>query len=382
MNFKKKKNSSFVQNQYRKEDLPIDFFPLGRKKEPTGQSPLAWCILMFFYTLSLFFISSCGFLNGGSNSFSSGSQVGDPGDGKTPVLGPRLQESPDLADKECEGNSRCEEACKKIYEDTDSYKECYELTIGEVSKIEEVFHILVESELEDLEDIEEEDLESYIKVGLDGWRDKVIQKQKNEEDRDGRFQNTIHWIVDQEKYVIPVLEKEDQDNEILEEIFLGHCNIHDNRINIYKGRGYECTNNVSPLGDNTDCASSGSTLSFDYFDGYICAGTTKIADIEGKENMKLFLALVAGGGDFFKRAAENRNYSAFVLGNKLVEKACSSRDDTSFDQCVAAFYCHLRDDDYLNRDFFNIGDMTEGVGRTIALKSCGTNYDNFVNIEE
>ena len=104
-----------------------------------------------------------------------------PGDGDTPTLGPRLKETPDLADKECEDNDRCEEACRKIYEDQESYGECYKLTIGEVSKIEDVFYALLGEEMEDLEDIDEEDLEHYVKIGLDGWRDKVVRRIKEKE---------------------------------------------------------------------------------------------------------------------------------------------------------------------------------------------------------
>lgn len=336
-------------------------------KKMLGKSKPNWFIIVVFYTLALFFIPSCGLVNSGNNSFLLDSQVGDPGDGKTPVLGPRLQESPDLADKECEGNDRCEEACRKIYEDTDSYKECYELTIGEVSKIEEVFHFLVESEIDDLEDIDEEDLERYIKVGLDGWRDKVIQKQKDEEDRNERFQNTFFWIVDKERDVIPVLEKEDQDNEILEEIFLSYCNI---------GTGdTACSgNNNYPLGTNADACTTSSALSFDYDSGSICVpGNKKIAYIREEKNRSLFLALVAGGRDFFERAAENRRFTAFILGNKLVEKACSNRDTTSFDQCVAAFYCHQQHSTHLNQDFLRRDDIKEGIGREIDLKGCDAN---------
>ena len=350
---------------------------LKKKKNIIRKSKPGWCVTLCFYTLTLFFISACGLVDGQNNSFLSNSKVGDAGDGKTPDLGPLLRESSALAEKECKDNSRCEEACKKIYEDTDSYKECYELNIGEVSKIEDVFHVLVESELEDLEDIDEEDLERYVKVGLDGWRDKVIEKQKeDEEDRNDKFQNTFFWMVDQERDVIPVLETEDQDNEILEEIFLSHCDEIDSESST--SEYIKCKNEVNPFCKHGQpCASSELSLNYSSGDIYAPGGTVKIAHIKEEKNKDLFVALVNSGDDFFKRAAENRRFDAFILGNKLVEQACSNRDDTSFNQCVAALYCHLRDNDHLNQDHFRREDIEEGVGREIDLKNCHINYDEF-----
>ena len=327
----------------------------------------SFLIVFFSCALIVFFIPSCGFWSGENADFSVDSGRSGPGDGDTPTLGPRLNETPDLADKECEDNDRCEEACRRIYEDSDSYRECYKLTIGEVSKIEDVFYALLGEDVEDLEDIDKEDLENYVKVGLDGWRDKVVKEQKKEEaDRNERFQTVLHWIVDIENEVIPILETEDQDNEILEELFLGHCDRRDNNI---------CQNDVSPL-----VTSCGADLSFDYTSGYVCADSKKIAFIEEEENKQLFLALISGGNNFFKRAAGNRRYSAFILGNKLVEQACSNRNETSFNQCVAAFYCHLHDDDHLNQFFFLRDDMTEGVGRSIFLMNCNNDYSIFEDI--
>ena len=333
-----------------------------------GKKWSSFLIVFFSCALIVFFIPSCGFWSGENADFSVDSGRSGPGDGDTPDLGPRLRADPDLADKECEDNDRCEEACRRIYEDSESYGECYKLTIGEVSKIEDVFYALLGEDVEDLEDIDKEDLENYVKVGLDGWRDKVVRRIKREaeeeaddDDRNARFQTVLHWIVDIENEVIPILETEDQDNEILEELFLGHCDREDNNI---------CQNNVDPLG--TSC--SDTNLSFTYTTGYVCVNSKEIAFIEEENNKQLFLALISAGKAFFKRAAENRRYSAFILGNKLVEQACSNRNETSFNQCVAAFYCHLHDFAHLNQGFFQ-GDVEEGVGRLIFLNLCNFSDD-------
>ena len=104
----------------------------------------------------------------------------------------------------------------------------------------------------------------------------------------------------------------------------------------------------------------------------------KFAFIEEEENKQLFLSLISGGNDFFKIAAKKRRFSAFILGNKIVEKACSNRNEISFNQCVAAFYCHLRGA-YLNQGFFRGDDLEEGIGREIDLMDCDRNdyYDEF-----
>ena len=187
----------------------------------------AVCALVGIFLL---FFSSCGFISAGGVSGGAryDSQTGNPGDGDTPVLSSRLRNNPELADKECDDNNRCKEACRTMYEDSDSYKGCYNLTIEQVSDIEEVFYALVSGDTEELEDIDTDHLEDYLKLGVDGWRDKVIAKQDsltNNNEKYERWANTLTWIVDQAKDVVPALEVEDQDNEILQEIILEYCNI-------------------------------------------------------------------------------------------------------------------------------------------------------------
>ena len=192
--------------------------------------------------ISLVFFSSCGFVgSGGSTNFFEDSQSdANPGDGDTPRLSSRLEEDSDLGDEPCEDNNRCEEACRDIYEDVDSYKDCYRFNIEKVSGIEDVFYTLLDADMGELEDIEEEDLETYINTGLDGWRDKVISKQTEnsaekvdsdapEENRRKdlyvKLETTLEWIIQQEQKVVPVLDEQDRDNEILEKIILEYCNV-------------------------------------------------------------------------------------------------------------------------------------------------------------
>ncbi len=174
-------------------------------------------------TLTITFLfSSCGFVaGGGSSNFQIASQNTGP-DGEAPKLAPRLQQNPKLADEDCSDNDRCKETCKDIYPESSSYKDCYDLNIQQVSDIEEVYYAILKADKDDLEDIEADHLKNYLKIGLDSWRDRVIEKQAEKYDR---FNNILEWIVDDEKDVVPILEREDSDSEILEGIVRGYCDI-------------------------------------------------------------------------------------------------------------------------------------------------------------
>ena len=174
-------------------------------------------------TLTITFLfSSCGFVaGGGSSNFQIASQNTGP-DGEAPKLAPRLQQNPKLADEDCSDNDRCKETCKDIYPESSSYKDCYDLNIQQVSDIEEVYYAILKADKDDLEDIEVDHLKNYLKIGLDSWRDRVIEKQAEKYDR---FNNILEWIVDDEKDVVPILEREDSDSEILEGIVRGYCDI-------------------------------------------------------------------------------------------------------------------------------------------------------------
>ena len=370
----------------------------------------------FIYALlQVFFLSSCGFLGpGAGRSFQEDSIASGAGDGDTPTLASRVRDNPDLEEQECRDNDRCEEACRDIYEDGDSYRDCYDLTIGQVSRMEDVFYSLLESDPDGLAEIDDDDLLFYLKVGLDGWRDRLIDRQTEKTDRDERFINTLEWIVDEENDLIPILEKRDQDNEILKRIFLESC---------HSDNDHQCANGIgmsvgvcelldsggssisSPTTDaNAILGVAGSTddhdnlISLDYSTGdlYFCRKDSgqdpnvyqlyrsTIALIDAaEERRQLFVALMAGGGFFFSRAAENRRFDAFALGNDLLQKACASRNDVSFDQCVRAFYCHLLD--YLSEggtvtpsidnDFLRNSSLVEKIGREIDLANC--DFGNF-----
>lgn len=307
--------------------------------------------------------SSCGFLGlGGGSTFSEDSTLGsgNPGDGETPTLERRFETEPELADKECKGNDRCEDVCDNIYDDSDSEDTCKSLTIGEVAKIEVVFYALVSGDLGELEDIDEDDLEDFLEIGLDGWKVRVIDKQKSYSDRATRFLTTLRWVVDQESVVVPVLESEDRKNEILPEIFLAYCHI-------------------DKPGGNGDCDGEDRFGASDVVyrsGGQLYHNSQAVAYIEDEDDRySLFEALRYAGVEFFERAAINRRYNAFAAGNKVLEKVCTHTNSQSIDQCVRAFYCWLdgetgdMQNQYQDR-IFNRNEVIQNIGREIDL-DCG-----------
>ena len=223
------------------------------------------CVFLLVLPAVFFFFSSCGFLMAGGG-FNIASSVTGPGDGATPQLASRIAADPKLADKNCSENDRCKETCRDIYEEQTSQKACDKLTVGEVSARENVYHALLDADTKDLEDIEEEDLKAFVKTGLDGWQEVIIGKQKDflEEKREGNandpsssdayavFERTLHWIVEQESTVIPILRAEDEDNTILKDLVLSYCDLGDgSHTPDSKKPRYKCRNQNSRHPSNT-----------------------------------------------------------------------------------------------------------------------------------
>ena len=95
--------------------------------------------------------------------------------------------------------------------------------------------------------------------------------------------------------------------------------------------------------------------------------------------------LYKGAYSFFERAANNRRYDAFALGNKLLEQACTSRNELSSEQCVRGFYCEFstKTGSYITSSFFRNDRLIDEIGREIILnkdgeESCET--DDFTEI--
>ncbi len=185
--------------------------------------------LLGLLLISVWFFSSCGLVGVGNNIFGQDSGgVSNAGDGAVPKLRSRLEANPSLAGEDCEGNNSCEETCRDIYEERDNYKDCYNLSIGRVSELEDLFFDLLSGDSKKLKDIDDDHFEKYLEIGTSGFLDKLIPKIKRESHPYDRFKNILAWIVEEERAVVPVLKEEDQDNEILEALIMAHCDLDGN----------------------------------------------------------------------------------------------------------------------------------------------------------
>ena len=351
-------------------------------------------IIAFFACLLIpvFFLSSCGFIGGGGRGFIDlDSQLeADSGEGGVPRLSSRIQSTPDLADQDCEGNNRCEEACENIYDSTESSNQCTQLNIGQVADIEDVFYILLSADSDEYQDIKKGALEEYLEIGLDGWLDKIIPAQREADNRDEKFRNSLHLMVDQENIMVPILKEVDQDNEILKEIFLGYCNpknglcADDTKDRVNRQSTDNCLLNVilDSSCDPANCVidskegnpgfseilsvppellfvpkravlDASGNLYHCYTDpplnfsganiGIDLVKSERILSIDTVEKRHLFMALGFGGSDFFERAAESERQRTFVLGHNLIEQVCADRDNDAVRKCINVFYCWLQD---------------------------------------
>ena len=99
-----------------------------------------------------------------------------------------------------------------------------------------------------------------------------------------------------------------------------------------------------------------------------------MAEIEDDDNKKLFMSLVGVGRVFFNYAVEKTRSSAFSLGHKLLEKACSSGNDYSIAQCMKVFYCWLNAHSFLGNP-----KLQEKIDLETDLKIDLDNLNNICN---
>ncbi len=301
-------------------------------------------LLPVFLILSLAF-SSCGFygLNTGS-VFQTGSITGSDTRRSANLSNRRDRTSTNSRDDDiCEDNDACEEVCREIFEDSDSQDSCHRKTIEEVGNMQDLFDILVKASGgdDDLEDVDTDDLEMYLSVGVDGWADSVMEQieRQDKEERYNRLLNMLVWIVDNRDVAIQ-LEREDRDHKVLSQIFL----------DLYEVKVQENINRASCPGRfviNVTTVNGEDTII-----SVTINGEDTIVEINGTREKELFLALwFSYGGDwnfFIESSAPSQRYKAFELGHNLLAEVCrdSSSRDEAIKNCIQSFYCCLNKKDY------------------------------------
>ena len=111
----------------------------------------------------------------------------------------------------CEGDDDCEDICKDIYSRRSVRDDCLELAAEQVEKLWEIYEIFENPREDDLEDIDPEDLETFVEIDLRPL-DTLIGKLTSSEAK-----RVLVWIA-VEPDVTEVFKDEDDDYDLLKEL--------------------------------------------------------------------------------------------------------------------------------------------------------------------
>ena len=267
--------------------------------------------LQLFFVLSLvpvLFFQACGFI--GQNGVFEQSSLRESLDNSSHLADRTKGDS--FYSQDCEESSRCESTCEKMYESRNSRLNCYDLSVGEVADVEDVFEILKDSHPEDLKNIDSTALEIFLENGTDGFTDLIENNLSN-----NKIENILDWLADTEK-TAAAFDKEDSNNEVLKTLMLKNCG-----------------NNCSMDGANPITVSGTQIL----------AGSKDIARINTTD-LNLFKALAQDNTgnnpqkNFFMASLNNKE--AFYLGHEILEDICrAANSGRRIDNCIRAFYCSI-----------------------------------------
>ena len=114
-------------------------------------------------------------------------------------------------DGECERDRRCEEICDKIFTVSLDREICEDLSINEVKRLEEVFHVLEDPNEDSLEEMDLKALEALLNIGLNPLRSAVSKMSQLEKEK------FLAWLAGDLK-AVEIIEKEETDFEVLKEL--------------------------------------------------------------------------------------------------------------------------------------------------------------------
>ena len=116
----------------------------------------------------------------------------------------------------CEGNDDCEEMCDDIYDRRRDKEDCEDLSVRQVELLKDVYELLEDPDLDDLEGIDLEDLDVLINISIEPLDDRVGKYSRRE------AKEMLVWIASSSA-VANLFEKEDDDFKILKKL-LGEIN--------------------------------------------------------------------------------------------------------------------------------------------------------------
>ena len=114
----------------------------------------------------------------------------------------------------CEGDSKCEEYCKDIYNRRSVREDCLELARAQVEKLWDIYEIFENPKEDDLRSIDAEDFDTFVEIDLRPV-DTLIGKFSSSEAK-----RVLAWIGE-ESDIAEVFQDEDDDFRLLKELLKG-----------------------------------------------------------------------------------------------------------------------------------------------------------------
>ena len=126
----------------------------------------------------------------------------------------------------CDDRDSCSDSCEYMFVASRARSKCYDLSMNDVNNLEEVFDVLSSNSISDndLEDVDEDNLEEFLTLSIDGWVD-VIKGDRDGGKNDVRSayssneaRKILEWIADTED-IADVILSQDDDSDIFYHLF-------------------------------------------------------------------------------------------------------------------------------------------------------------------
>ena len=190
------------------------------------------CVLLISVSLIILGFTSCS----GSNTIATSSSRRTSTSRNTSSSSSDEDDDKDDGDP-CKGSDSCEKTCEDMYGRED-LQECEDEGRDKVSRLYKVYKHLKSGEYRELEDISEEDndvdlddFEDYLEIGVSGWID-LIESWSSGTPDTNKLRDTLEWLIDK-KNVAEVLQDSDDGLDVLEKILIGF-----NRVTEFNQKAY------------------------------------------------------------------------------------------------------------------------------------------------
>ena len=295
------------------------------------------------------------------------------------------------SDRICDERSSCQKRCDRMFRHGKALSQCYDLKLSAVDSYEEVFDKLSGNNVDKrrLNNIDADDLGEFLELSIGGWKDLIDGRRggnRNDSVREEyspqESKQVLLWVAENDD-VADNIDDQDEEGEILYELFIRHGNVKNN----LPGLRFVTVNNGS---SDTNIIWTNSQLKF-------AKGSTEVSiSVDGISKVLNFVVSYIGlnrsglvssgsnnfsfdGDSFVEYADEENNDSAVKLAHKTAVEFCisatgeDSENDDKVKQCLLALYCSLKT---------NVSTGTVALlssrGGSVTRDSVPESFDNFL----